>query len=189
MCRVLTISRALHTGPSRVVLSMESDSVVFYYSVVNFQKSFRNPKPYWSWRNYGSTPSICTEIRPPFVLLDLPGFYALKKGKPNSTPPIFTAVRLPFVRQEGNPTVHLPFVLQYAFHLYSSTPPICTAVLLRKYWGLGSPESSWNLLRIVIHYSQYSKSEQDVVIHSWKCSESLHFLYRFTRFWVVNHYA
>ena len=38
-----------------------------------------------------------------------------------STPPICTAVRLPFVRQ-------------YASHLYGST--------LRKYWGLGSPESS-----------------------------------------------
>ena len=64
---------------------------------------------------YGSTP-------PPFVSLDLPGFWACKKG--------------------GNPTIHLPFVLQYASHLYGSTPPISTAVLLRKYWGLGSPESS-----------------------------------------------
>ena len=71
-----------------------------------------------------------------------------------------TAVHLQFVRQysphlyrwtflaskpwrKGNPTVHLPFVLQYAPHLYGSTPPICMAVLLRKYWGLGSPESSW----------------------------------------------
>ena len=68
-----------------------------------------------------------------------------------------TAVHLQFVRQyaphlyrrtflasklrrKGNPTVHLPFVLQYAPHLYGSTPPICTAVLLEKYWGLGSPE-------------------------------------------------
>ena len=25
-------------------------------------------------------------------------------------------------------------------HLYGSTPPISTAVLLEKYWGLGSPE-------------------------------------------------
>ena len=40
--------------------------------------------------------------------------------------------------------------LQYAPHLYCSTPPICTAarppiytaVLLEKYWGLGSPERS-----------------------------------------------
>ena len=33
--------------------------------------------------------------------------------------------------------------LQYASHLYCSTPPICTAVLLEKYWGLGSPERFW----------------------------------------------
>ena len=68
-----------------------------------------------------------------------------------------TAVHLPFVRQyaphlyrrtflasklrrKGNPAIRLPFVLQYASHLYGSTPPICTAVLLEKYWGLGSPE-------------------------------------------------
>ena len=53
----------------------------------------------------GRTPPIYTAVRPPFVWLDLPGFSALKKGKPNSTPPICTAVRLPFVRQ-------------YASHLY-----------------------------------------------------------------------
>ena len=63
-----------------------------------------------------------------------------------------TAVHLQFVRQyaphlygstflvsklrrEGNPAIRLPFVLQYAPHLYGSTPPICTAVLLEKYWG------------------------------------------------------
>ena len=68
-----------------------------------------------------------------------------------------TAVHLQFVRQyaphlyrrtflasklrrKGNPAVRLPFVLQYASHLYGSTPPICTAVLLEKYWGLGSQE-------------------------------------------------
>ena len=68
-----------------------------------------------------------------------------------------TAVHLQFVRQyaphlyrrtflasklrrKGNPAIRLPFVLQYASHLYGSTPPICTAVLLEKYWGLGSPE-------------------------------------------------
>ena len=70
-----------------------------------------------------------------------------------------TAVHLQFVRQypphlyhctflaskpwgKGNPTVHLPFVLQYTSHLYCSTLPVCTAVPLRKYWGLGSPASS-----------------------------------------------
>ena len=68
-----------------------------------------------------------------------------------------TAVHLQFVRQyaphlyrrtflvsklrrKGNSAVRLPFVLQYASHLYGSTPPICTAILLEKYWGLGSPE-------------------------------------------------
>ena len=44
------------------------------------------------------------------------------------------------LRRKGSPAIHLPFVLQYASHLYGSTPPICAAVLLEKYWGLGSPE-------------------------------------------------
>ena len=30
---------------------------------------------------------------------------------------------------------------QHTPHLYCSTPPICTATLLRTYWGLGSLES------------------------------------------------
>ena len=69
---------------------------------------------------YGSTPpSICIAV-PSWLL-------ALKKEKPKSPP------------------IHLPSVLQYASHLYSSMPPICTEVLLRKYWGLGSPESSCHL--------------------------------------------
>ena len=68
-----------------------------------------------------------------------------------------TAVHLQFVRQyaphlyrraflasklrrKGNPAIRLPFLLQCASHLYGSTPRICTAVLLEKYWGLGSPE-------------------------------------------------
>ena len=74
-----------------------------------------------------------------------------------TTCPKSTAVHLQFVRQyaphlyrrtflasklrrKGNPVLRLPFVLQYASHLYGSTRPICTAVLLEKYWGLGSPE-------------------------------------------------
>ena len=62
--------------------------------------------------------------RPPFLLLYLPGFEALKKGKPK----------------------------QYASHLHCSVPPICTAVRLHLYGsafekvqGLGLPESSWLL--------------------------------------------
>ena len=72
-------------------------------------EEFRKPQPLpvsKKVRQY--TPPICTAVRPPFVSLDLPGFEALKKGKPNSTPPICTAVCLPFVRQ-------------YASHLYGST--------------------------------------------------------------------
>ena len=75
-----------------------------------------------------------------------------------------TAVHLQFVRQyaphlyrrtflasklrrKGNPAVRLPFVLHYASHLYGSMPPICTAILLDKYWGLGSPERFWMKLQ------------------------------------------
>ena len=69
---------------------------------------FGNPNPYNLSKKYGSTPPICTAVRPPFVSPCFPGFQASKKGKPCNTPPICTAVRLPFVRQ------HAP-------HLYGST--------------------------------------------------------------------
>ena len=49
---------------------------------------------------YGSTRSICTAV-PSWLL-------SLEEREPNSTPPICTAVRLPFVRQ-------------YASHLYGTT--------------------------------------------------------------------
>ena len=39
--------------------------------------------------------------------------------------------------RKRNSTVHLPFVLQHASFLYGSTLLIRTAVLLRKYWGVG----------------------------------------------------
>ena len=107
--------------------------------------------------------NICikTDFYPVWVL----GVVALSliiMGNVSETPtpttcPKSTAVHLQFVRQyaphlyrrtflasklrrKGNPAIRLPFVLQYASHLYGSTPPICTAVLLEKYWGLGSPE-------------------------------------------------
>ena len=38
--------------------------------------------------------------------------------------------------------IAIPGTNQYTSHLYCSTPPICTSVRLRKYWGLGSPEST-----------------------------------------------
>ena len=53
-----------------------------------------------------------------------------------SMPPICIAVPSWLLSLEERETQ------QYTSHLYCSTPPICTAVLLRKYWGLGSPESS-----------------------------------------------
>ena len=82
-----------------------------------------------------------------------------------TTCPKSTAVHLQFVRQyaphlyrrtflasklrrKGNSAIRLPFVLQYASHLYGSTRPICTAVLLEKYWGLGSPERFSLLVRV-----------------------------------------
>ena len=39
-------------------------------------------------------------------------------------------------------SVLLPFVSQYASHLYCNTPPICIAILLGKSWWLWSPECS-----------------------------------------------
>ena len=62
-----------------------------------------------------------------------------------------TAVHLKFVRQCTPLCIAGPSRLeafkkekhkQYTSHLYGSMPPICAAVLSRKYWGLGSPESS-----------------------------------------------
>ena len=45
--------------------------------------------------------------------------------------------------RKGNAAVHLQFVLQYASHLYPAVRlPFVPAILLRKYQGLGVPESS-----------------------------------------------
>ena len=63
-----------------------------------------------------------------------------------STPPISNAAPcwlLNFWRK-GNAAIHPQFVPQYASCLYRSMPPICTGDTsnLRKYQGLGVPESS-----------------------------------------------
>ena len=79
------------------------------------------------------TPTTClksTAVHPQFVRQYAPHLYRRT----------FLASKL---RRKGNPAIHPPFVLQYPPHLYGSTPPICTAVLLEKYWGLGSPERFW----------------------------------------------
>ena len=63
------------------------------------------------------------------------------------------AIHLQFVRQYAPHLYRVPSWLlslcsieeretkQYASHLYRRTPPICTAALLRKCWGLGLPGS------------------------------------------------
>ena len=43
---------------------------------------------------------------------------------------------------KGNTSVLLPFVSQYASHLYRGTPPICIAMLLGNFWWLWSPGCS-----------------------------------------------
>ena len=43
---------------------------------------------------------------------------------------------------KGNTSVLLPFVSQYASHLYCNTPPICIAMFLGKSWWLWSPGCS-----------------------------------------------
>ena len=39
--------------------------------------------------------------------------------------------------------IHLQFVRQYASHLYGSMPPICTAALLEKYWGVAEKKKAY----------------------------------------------
>ena len=105
---------------------------------------FGNPNPYNLSKKYGSTPPICTAVRPPFVS------------------PYFPGIKL---RRKGNPAVRLPFVLQYASHLYGSTPPICTAVLLEKYWGLGSPERFWPKEHEQAHVHAQSCNHEGIHMH------------------------
>ena len=66
------------------------------------------------------------------------------------------------LRRKANPAIRLPFVLQYPSHLYGNTPPpICTAILLEKYWGLGSPERfSMQLVPMVIKEIEKKKEER-----------------------------
>ena len=61
---------------------------------------FGNPNPYNLSKKYGSTPPICTAVRPPICIAVHSWLLSFKK-KEN---------------------------LQYASHLYCSTPPICRAV-------------------------------------------------------------
>ena len=75
-----------------------------------------------------------------------PPFFWQCSGNPNYAPHLYRRTFLASkLRRKGNPAIRLPFVLQYASHLYGSTPPSCTAVPLEKYWGLGSPERFWFL--------------------------------------------
>ena len=78
---------------------------------------------------YCNTAPICIAIRPQFVLHCFRCHWVPRKGKFFSTPPICIAVLLPFVSQ-------------YASHLYRNTPPICIAMLLGKSWWLWSPGCS-----------------------------------------------
>ena len=90
----------------------------------------------WVWMgNVSETPTPTTCLKSTAVHLQFVRQYA-----PHLYCHTLLASKLP---RKGNPAVRLPFVLQYASHLYGSTPPICTAVLLEKYWGLGSPERFW----------------------------------------------
>ena len=82
--------------------------------------------------NVSETPTPTTCLKSTAVHLQFVRQYA-----PHLYRRAFLASKL---RRKGNPAIHLPFVLQYASHLYGSTPPICTVVLLEKYWGLGSLE-------------------------------------------------
>ena len=84
--------------------------------------------------NVSETPTPTTCLKSTAVHLQFVRQYA-----PHLYRRTFLASKL---RRKGNLAIRLPFVLQYASHLYGSTPPICTAVLLEKYWGLGSPERS-----------------------------------------------
>ena len=91
-------------------------------------------------------------------------FQQIKVRRMSETPTTTTsqksiAIRLPFVSQYASHlyrstfvplgskereilSVLLPFVSQYASHLYCNTPPICIAILLGKSWWLWSPDCS-----------------------------------------------
>ena len=98
----------------------------------------------WEWRrqlarlgNVSETPTPTTCLKSTVVHLRFVWQYA-----PHLYGSTFLASKL---RRKGNPAIRLPFVLQYVSHLYGSMPTICTAVLLEKYWGLGSPERFWKM--------------------------------------------
>ena len=59
---------------------------------------FGNPNPYNLSKQYGSTPPICTAVRPPICIAVLSWLLSFEERE----------------------------TLQYASHLYCSTPPICT---------------------------------------------------------------
>ena len=124
-------------GPSRTVFSTESDSVVFYYSVVNLlrivihyskdSKSVQNIVIHYIFSS--ESVRVVNSLQ---IVNSLRVLFLVCRGPLG--PPICIGVLSWLLSFEERET------LQYASHLYGSTPPICTAVLLEKYWGLGSPE-------------------------------------------------
>ena len=67
-----------------------------------YQKSFRNPNPYWSRKKCCSTPPICTEVHPPVSKLE-------QRETQQYTSHLYCSAVL------------LPFVLENFSHLYGST--------------------------------------------------------------------
>ena len=110
------------------------------WNCIFFSKNVGKPNRHYFSKKYRNTPPICI------------------------SPPICIAVLLVSLRSEEREilSVLLPFVSQYASHLYCNTPLICIAVLLEQPWWLWSPGCSpffgseaskfgaWNFLNIAL---------------------------------------
>ena len=95
----------------------------FYFQIEKYHRPFspRTPPPFSS---PPTPPSNPVPQLPQSTRLEIP----------DNMPPICIAVPSWLLSLEkANPAVHLPFVRQCTSDLYSSTPPICTEVPLRKY--------------------------------------------------------
>ena len=124
-------------------------AVVYYPSLLQQKQTYINfhpPGPFFSICKL-ATPNLSTPINIQKSFRNPNPYWSRRKY--GSTPPMCTAVR-----RKGNPTVQLPFVLQCASHLYSST---CEKILgvgvtgkfLKNAWFLETSASatSWCVFR------------------------------------------
>ena len=110
--------------------------VTFQLSLISVQKNVRNPNHHYFSKKYRNRPPIC-------IAIPLPNCIAV--------------LSVPLRSEEREIlSVFLPFVSQYASHLYCNMPPIYIAVFLVKSWWLWSLGWSPSVTQLIMRFNFHS---------------------------------